>query len=231
MNADQLVPVVYLGHKDRKEDNVARSGVVWHGHGDVQNVTAQQWGLLSAHAGVWARATQVAQAAAASIALGSTAPMPLAVAAPPEATKATAEASEPPSGPIEGSKPLEILLGSDSLPAHIQIGDELVQLGTVVANAQKASGLTVEGWNGLVPAIREKLLADYVENLRTPAPAGAADAGKSDDGHVDKTDQNGLHDANKAPSVGDSNAPKDPNADGAQPVRRRRGASTPGEVS
>ena len=234
MNQAELVPVVYIGHKERKEDNIARSGIVWHGHGDVQNVTAQQWGLLSAHPSVWAPAKQVAQAASAAIALGSTAPVPEVatetpkpgpVASDPNVVQSTAAVNGDP------NRPQQVLLGSDVLPAHIQIGDELVQLGTVVANAQEASGLTVEDWNGLVPAIREKLLADYVENLRTPAPAGAADTGKSDDGHVDKTDQNGQHDANNAPSVGESNVRKDPNAHAAQPVRRRRAASTPGEVS
>lgn len=224
MNADQLVPVVYLGHKDRKEDNVARSGVVWHGHGDVQNVTAQQWGLLSAHAGVWARATQVAQAAAASISLGGTAPMPPAVAAPPEAAQAAAEASEPTTGQPEGGKPLEVLLGSDVLPAHIQIGDELVQLGTVVAKAHEASGLTVEDWNGLVPQIREKLLADYVEALRTPV-AEHTQTGNS------QGDPNDQPEATKEQAKAEPNVAKEPNSEGAQPVRRRRAAAAPGEVS
>src|SRR5690606_1158768 len=37
-----------------KTDNVAGSGLTWHGHGDVQHVTHQQWALLSRHTGVWA---------------------------------------------------------------------------------------------------------------------------------------------------------------------------------
>lgn len=217
MNADQLVPVVYLGHKDRKEDNVARSGVVWHGHGDVQNVTAQQWGLLSAHAGVWARATQVAQAAAASIALGATEPTPLVVHEPPKTgpvavdpnvTKAPAQDSD--TNPAHA-----ILLGSDVLPAHIQIGEELVQLGTVVAKAHEASGLTVEDWNGLVPQIREKLLADYIENLRAPAQGEVSE--QTDD--------------NKVPAAADGEVKPAASTPTEQPARRRRGAPAQGEVN
>lgn len=230
MNADQLVPVVYLGQKDRKEDNVARSGVVWHGHGDVQNVTAQQWGLLSAHPSVWAKSTQVAQAAA-SIALGKTEPTPLVVHEPP---KTAPEANDPNVAKphAQGSDPnvkVHALLGSDLLPAHIQIGDELVQLGTVVAKAHEASGLTVEDWNGLVPQIREKLLADYVENLRAPLGVGPGDARSAP--QTSQADPNGQPEAAKDPVKADPNAAKDPNAQAAQPVRRRRGASTPGEVS
>lgn len=226
MNADQLVPVAYLGHKDRKEDNVARSGVVWHGHGDVQNVTAQQWGLLSAHPGVWAKSTPVAQAAAASIALGTTEPTPLVVHELPKATPVAAapNVAKPTSQDPEPNVKLQWLLGSDLLPAHIQIGDELVQLGTVVAKAQEASGLTVEAWNDLAPQIREKLLADYVEALRTPVKENTqADSGQgASNGQPDAT----KDDVKAAPDVA-----KDPNAEGAQPARRRRAAAAPGEVS
>jgi len=226
MNADQLVPVVYLGHKDRKEDNVARSGVVWHGHGDVQNVTAQQWGLLSAHPSVWAKSTQVAQAAAASIALGKTEPTPVVVHEPPKTAPVAADPNvvKPTAQDSDPNVKVQALLGSDLLPAHIQIGDELVQLGTVVAKAHEASGLTVEDWNGLVPQIREKLLADYVENLRTPADANTQ-AGNS------QGDPNGQPEATQEQAASDLSAAKDPSAEATQPVRRRRGAAATGEVS
>lgn len=56
-----LVPVQYIGAKDRKEDNLTGSGVVWHGHGDVQPVTAAQWGLLSKHSEVWRLAKDEAE--------------------------------------------------------------------------------------------------------------------------------------------------------------------------
>lgn len=45
--------VQYVGHKARKDDNVGKSGVVWFGHGDVQEVPARAWGALSRHPDVW----------------------------------------------------------------------------------------------------------------------------------------------------------------------------------
>lgn len=55
--------VQYIGPKDRKEDNVARSGTVWHGRGDVQEVTPEVWGKLSRHPDVWVLAGTVPQRA------------------------------------------------------------------------------------------------------------------------------------------------------------------------
>jgi hypothetical protein len=51
-----LIPVVYVGPKDTKTDNVANSGTVWRGAGDVQHVTPAVWGQLSAHPEVWRHA-------------------------------------------------------------------------------------------------------------------------------------------------------------------------------
>lgn len=51
--SNNLVQVEYIGTKERKEDNLTGSGVVWQGHGDVQHVTAAQWGALSKHGEVW----------------------------------------------------------------------------------------------------------------------------------------------------------------------------------
>lgn len=48
------MPLVrYVGNKARKDDNVGKSGVVWFGHGDVQEVPARAWGALSRHPDVW----------------------------------------------------------------------------------------------------------------------------------------------------------------------------------
>mgnify|MGYP000955585252 CR=1 FL=1 len=51
--AETTVLVEYLGTKDRKEDNVSGSNVVWQGPGDIQPVTSAQWGSLSKHPEVW----------------------------------------------------------------------------------------------------------------------------------------------------------------------------------
>lgn len=60
--------VRYIGKKERKEDNVAGTGVVWRHPGDVQDVPDVAWAKLSKHPDVWApaetsRAPSLAQAA------------------------------------------------------------------------------------------------------------------------------------------------------------------------
>jgi len=59
-----------------------------------------------------------------------------------------------------------MLLGSDVLPATFHLpGDKLLTLGDVVRAAHDASGLTVEAWNALESAQREKLLDDALIKL------------------------------------------------------------------
>lgn len=43
----------YVGQKAQKPDNVAGSGIVWFGHGDVQEVPAGYAAKLLAHVDVW----------------------------------------------------------------------------------------------------------------------------------------------------------------------------------
>jgi hypothetical protein len=45
--------VMYVGRKAKKEDNVAGSGVVWMGHGDIQPVSNEAWAKLAAYPDVW----------------------------------------------------------------------------------------------------------------------------------------------------------------------------------
>lgn len=52
------INVTYIGTKERKDDNVAGSGVTWLGHGDTQPVPLSAWGALSKHPGVWMRADE-----------------------------------------------------------------------------------------------------------------------------------------------------------------------------
>ena len=56
MSEEQMVAVAYIGQKPHKVDNVANSGVVWIGAGDVQPVPASLWPLLAKHPDVWALA-------------------------------------------------------------------------------------------------------------------------------------------------------------------------------
>lgn len=50
------VAIVYVGRKERKADNVANTGTVWMGPGDVQQVDASVAAKLLAHSDVWAKA-------------------------------------------------------------------------------------------------------------------------------------------------------------------------------
>lgn len=61
--AETIVLVEYLGTKERKEDNVAGSNVVWQGSGDIQPVTPAQWGSLSKHPEVWRKVAKASTGA------------------------------------------------------------------------------------------------------------------------------------------------------------------------
>jgi len=54
----QLVPVKYIGKKPTAYDNIARSGVTWNGHGDVQEVTESQAKMLLKFADQWVLADE-----------------------------------------------------------------------------------------------------------------------------------------------------------------------------
>ncbi|MCH8180258.1 MAG: hypothetical protein IIA02_10810 [Proteobacteria bacterium] len=183
------INVMYIGTKSRKEDNIAGSGLAWRGHGDVQPVTAAQWAQLSKHPDIWVCADDVSPA--------NTQPQhqpmviagviaPAAPAAPAAPVASTAPASTAPATAAlqdeQTQQPIATLLGSDVLGSIIDVGGEPVQLGTVVAAAHQASGLSIEDWNGLVPQIRETLLANQVAAMRDArSTAGAnGDVGAGD---------------------------------------------------
>lgn len=67
-----------------------------------------------------------------------------------------------------------MLYGSSVLPSLIEIGGKDVQLGTVVAAAHLASGLSAEDWNALDEPAREHLLAEQVEAMKAEAAKAAA---------------------------------------------------------
>lgn len=75
--------------------------------------------------------------------------------------------------PVEQSAS-EVLYGSSVLPSMLDIGGEQVQLGTLVAAAHQASGLTVAEWNELAAEVREELLADQLALMREHAEAKAS---------------------------------------------------------
>lgn len=60
----------------------------------------------------------------------------------------------------------QFLLGSSVQPSTFEIDGKTVQLGTVVADAHAASGLTFEEWNDLPGELREEHIAKAVERLK-----------------------------------------------------------------
>lgn len=52
--------VRYIGLKDLKTDNVAGTGAVWMGFGDVQEVPDEAWPKLARHPEVWQDASKKA---------------------------------------------------------------------------------------------------------------------------------------------------------------------------
>jgi hypothetical protein len=58
------------------------------------------------------------------------------------------------------------LYGSNVQPSTFEVDGAQVQLGTVVADAFTASGLTAEDWNLLPDEVREQRIAEAVERLK-----------------------------------------------------------------
>ncbi|MER9176320.1 hypothetical protein NKH72_22330 [Mesorhizobium sp. M0955] len=63
----------------------------------------------------------------------------------------------------EADRVASALLGSSVLASVYKAGEVVLQLGTIVEQAFKRSGLTVTGWNRLPDGKREKALAEQVE--------------------------------------------------------------------
>lgn len=60
---------------------------------------------------------------------------------------------------------LQCLLGSSTIPAVTAIGDRDVQLGEIVCEAFKASGLSVDDWNSLSDAERDEILSAQITEM------------------------------------------------------------------
>ena len=43
----------YIGNKEEKTDPVAKTGVIWRGNGDVQDVSKEAAAKLLVHTGIW----------------------------------------------------------------------------------------------------------------------------------------------------------------------------------
>ncbi|MBH1873560.1 hypothetical protein I5W30_04835 [Stenotrophomonas maltophilia] len=73
-----------------------------------------------------------------------------------------------------GAAPQETLLGSNVLPANIELAEGVsVQLGEVMRQAFEHSGLSIADWNALDDGDREAELAAMVRELQSAAEAEA----------------------------------------------------------
>lgn len=153
------VDVEYIGEKPTKQDNVAGTGVVWFGKGDVRPVPAQAWPRLAVHTGVWRLFEERTESPAAA----SVAALVLADAA--KTSEGLGNSAAIKNAVIEA--PVGIY--GTNHPALIEIDGEQVQLGTLVAAACAASGLSDEDWNALAEEDRHDFVEAEIEQRRNAA--------------------------------------------------------------
>lgn len=140
--------VRYIGKKDQRADTVAGTGIVWLGYGDEREVPDAAVPRLLKHPDVW----ELVELTASQTGLVNT-------------TNPTAALSS-----------VEILVGTSKQPAHIDIGGEQVQLGTVVSLAFKASGATVAQWNAPdAQEARDWAIDEQIKFMSGQAEKAAAD--------------------------------------------------------
>jgi len=85
-------------------------------------------------------------------------------------------------------KSLSILIGTDSLPAHVDVGgDTSVALGDLVRAAHEESGLSVEQWNELPQVDRDGAIHAVLQRAKAAvaARAGQGDTASGDVGAGD----------------------------------------------
>lgn len=92
--------------------------------------------------------------------------------AKPKADKdaAAAKAAE---NAADASSPAETLLGSSTMKSTYEIDGATVQLGELVIEAHKSSGLDVKAWNALAEADRDELIGKVLEERKAAAPPPA----------------------------------------------------------
>lgn len=71
----------------------------------------------------------------------------------------------------EGAKDDQTLIGSDIQPGEMEIGAATVMLGEIVAEAHRASFLSVEEWNALDQEDREARIQEAIDIAREAAAA------------------------------------------------------------
>lgn len=173
--SNDTVLVEYVGEKERKVDNIAGTGTVWHGKGDVQPCSLAAWGKLSAYPTVWRAASAVADSGLASAKV----------------------VTPPPPAPAKQATASTVLYGGD-FPALIDIDGIEIQLGAVVAAAHEESGLSVDAWNALDAADRQARLQSFIERARVEAAEERAKEDAARKGAEEKAAEPLTHEQLKA---------------------------------
>lgn len=103
---------------------------------------------------------------------------PAAVPAPALAQQPAADAPAPAAdtSAAQDAPKVEVLLGSSTWPSLIPVGDTQVQLGDAVRGAFERMSVTVDVWNALSDAERDREIGDWVERERQAAAAAAKKA-------------------------------------------------------
>lgn len=162
----QTVLVEYIGNKPEKVDNVAGTGVIWLGTGDVRAVPIEAWAKMARHETVWRLAEEQKAAATLERAAAAAAPAPAPVAAPAPAPAAPKqEAAE--------------IYGTDH-PEQIEVGPAVLPLADVINAALAKSGLSPEEWNALADADRFDFVEAHINQLRAEDAARSAGQTKAE---------------------------------------------------
>ena len=149
------VKVRYIGAKDLKEDNVAGTGTVWIGNGDVKPVPLDAWAKMSRHTTVWELVAEGEEPQPKRTLVIGSAPKAEVLAAIPEALPVAAPAAAP-----------DIVRDTPAQEVCIDIGGSPVGLARVIARAQASSGLTDSEWNELGEDDRNDFIATEIEVMR-----------------------------------------------------------------
>ncbi|MFY9479172.1 MAG: hypothetical protein WAQ08_16120 [Aquabacterium sp.] len=157
------VNVVYLGRKPFKQDNVAGTGIVWRGYGDIQRVPVTALAKILEHPAVWA----VADDADLTPPAPSAAQQSIVAAAAEVATESVRSTATVPEATTqrEAEKVVFVLLAGSNHPDsvfNIAPGIE-VQRDDAITHTFRGTGLSPADWNALSADGRTAYVDDYLQ--------------------------------------------------------------------
>lgn len=137
-----MAKIKYIGHKETRADTVTGSGVVWFGHGDVQEVPDASLDALLRHADVWELAAPTTET-------------------PPDSTRRR------PHTPLYDNSKV-VLLHTALLPDTFTIKDRAVTQAEAIQHAfHEDADLTEEQWNALTDEDRAERIKVALEHIET----------------------------------------------------------------